>query len=200
MGANNIKEENPRQDFVGAFFECLGTRKETGDIRKIRSSTLRPTGRFEAGTSNGMRWSKRAHSDAPRTGVAADQVSTLEDGTRTKTPQKTPPVGIYSNGGDLEGCTATSPTRSILRSQDHPLHPPLREGQSKDCRYSRISLKDEVHVPITAASGKKKMHFTAWEKEIRNRIRDACVSANGIAKFSVWDSIVEHHGYVLAVL
>jgi hypothetical protein len=67
-------------------------------------------------------------------------------------------------------------------------------------RYSRVSLKDEANVSITAdnASGKQKMPFrTAWEKGIRNRMRDACVSAHGIAKTSIWDSIVEHLGYVL---
>jgi hypothetical protein len=67
-------------------------------------------------------------------------------------------------------------------------------------RYSRVSLKDEANVSITAdnASGKQKMPFrTAWEKGIRYRMRDACVSAHGIAKISTWDSIVEHLGYVL---
>jgi len=125
MGANNVKEENANEDFAGALFDCMGARKETGDIRIIRSSTLRPTGRFEAGTSHGLRWSERAHSHALRIGVADDQGSTLEGGTRAKTPQKTSPVGIYSSGRDLDpwGSTASSPTRSILRSQDHPYNP-----------------------------------------------------------------------------
>ena len=66
-----------------------------------------------------------------------------------------------------------------------------------DFRYSRVSLKDEANVSITAdnASGKQKMPFrTAWEKGIRNCMRDACVSVNDIAKVSIWDSIVEHLG------
>ena len=70
-----------------------------------------------------------------------------------------------------------------------------------DIRYSRVSLKDDASVSITAAdnaSGKQKMPFrTAWEKGIRNRMRDACVSAHDIAKMNIWDSMVEHFGYVL---
>ena len=144
MRANNVKEENLPEDLVGSFCECVGTRKET-DLRKIR-----PTGRFEAGTSHGLPWSEKAHSDALRSGVAVDQVSTLEGGTGAKPPQTTTPVGIYSNGGgDLDpwGSTASSPTRSILRSQDHPIHPRLGEEQSK-----RVAIHDSNTRSVSSRS------------------------------------------------
>ncbi len=62
----------------------MGTRKDT-DLREICSPRPSDQRRFEAG----LPWSERAHADALRSGVAVEQVSTLQGGTRAKTPQNT---------------------------------------------------------------------------------------------------------------